>query len=91
MKTLKEILENNEFFTLSEYDNIQYNAQDSPDHLQGKNSQGKKIFTRIYSVYAINIKENICFVQSRDAWGRIWDETISLSFLCPYVSEIKHI
>ncbi len=84
MKTLKEILENNEEFILSEYDKIVYNAQDHETHKQGKNARGNKVFTRIYSVYAINLKENFCFVQSRNVWGKIFDETLQLTQLAKY-------
>lgn len=84
MKTLKEIIGNNEEFTLSEYDKIVYNAQDHEDHKKGLNGKGEKVFNRIYSVYAIDLKQNICFVQSRDVWGGIWDETIQLTQLAKY-------
>ena len=84
MKNLKEVLENNEEFTLSEYDKIVYNAQDHENHKRGKNAKGKNVFHRIYSVYAVNLRENIAFVQSRDVWSGIWDETIQLTQLAKY-------
>lgn len=84
MKTLKEILENNEPFTLSEYDNVVYNAMDHENHKTGINDKKEKVFTCIYSVYAINLKENICFTQAYNVWGLILEETHNLSDLTVY-------
>jgi flagellar hook assembly protein FlgD len=85
MKTLKEILENNEAFILSEYDEIVYNAMDHENHKKGKNSKGENVFNIVYSIYAVNLKDNYCFAQNRNAWGQITDETIKLNELTIYV------
>lgn len=84
MKTLDKILANNEPFTLSKYDNIVYNAEDHENHKKGKDAKGRNVFTRIYSVYAVNLKEGYCFTQCYDVWGRIWDETHNLNELTTY-------
>ena len=85
MKTLKEILENNEPFILSEYYKVQYNAMDHENHKTGKDSTGKKVFTCIYSIYAINLRQDHCFTQSINAWGQYLDEVHKLSELTIYV------
>ena len=83
MKNLLEILKAKEPFELSENEKINYNAQDHPNHLTGIMGGGKKCAC-IYSVYAVNVKEDIAFTQARNVWGQILDEVRPLSQLIPY-------
>jgi hypothetical protein len=64
---------------LSEKDAVKYNAMDHPDHMTGKTATGKA--QCVYSVYAVNIKEDRCFTQNINAWGRYINETHTLSHL----------
>jgi hypothetical protein len=84
MKTLRDILEAHEPFELSEYGKIVYNAQDSEDHPTGVNVKGEKVFHCIYSVYATNIKDGICFTEANNAWGGVNYEVHRLNELIPY-------
>jgi len=85
MKTLLDILTlpSNDF-KLSEHDKVNYNAQDHPNHKTGVDGKGKKTVSCIYSVYAVNIKDDIAFCQSINAWGRYLEEIHPLSQLVPY-------
>jgi hypothetical protein len=83
MKTLLEILKDDpNSFILSEFNIPKYNAMDHPDHLTGKTATGKAAV--VYSVYAINVKEDYCFTQNINAWGRYINETHPLSHLIKY-------
>jgi hypothetical protein len=86
MRTLLEILtENTDNFKLSEFDQPKYNAMDHPEHMTGRTATGKT--QCVYSVYAINIKEDHCFTQNINAWGRYIDEVHPLSHLVKYPEE----
>lgn len=84
MKTLLEILkENPDSFKLSEFDIPGYNAMDHPNHKTGLIADGKKAQC-IYSVYKVDIKNNIAYTQNINAWGQYINETHPLDHLVKY-------
>jgi hypothetical protein len=83
MKNLLEILKNDPAdFTLSEFNMPRYNAMDHPDHMTGRTATEKA--QCIYSVYKVDIKNDLAYTQNINAWGRYITETHPLSHL------IKH-